>query len=255
MSRADIFDDDAPISDFSPSKRGPHEDIKSGFMRKMIVSSCTKCGGRGSIDGSACECMLQLGQVCGLDRAGCPTEYWSYDLHAMFSKSEAFNGLTRKLAQAVDSYRVEHSNAALNLLFHGPYRRGKTTLAIAAMKRCMWSNDRFSGAYVTADQLILSRSKRDGGQVDFDYLGSVDLLIIDEIGKGGSADWQQIKFMEAFDILLRKRRKARATILISNFAPARIGERYGENIAIQINNDFESIDFTPMPQLGMRSNG
>ena len=73
-------------------------------------------------------------------------------------------------------------------------------------------NDSFSGSYVTADQLILSRVKKDGGQLDFDYLGLVDLLIIDEIGKEGQAEWQKAKFIESIDIVLRKRRKSRASI-------------------------------------------
>jgi DNA replication protein DnaC len=237
--------DEERWSKFDPRLRKPHSDVHN--LRDSIIGTCPKCGGIGNIDEVACSCMLECLSICGLDKADCPREYWERNLHD-FGTPQAC-----ELADAVDAYKESHRNwRKLNKLVTGPYRRGKTTYSVAAMKRYMYANDEATGAYITSNQLLTVRSEKDGGKFDLDYLGSLDFLIVDEIGKEPENEWHKPKFIDAIDILLRIRRGNKATILISNFTLEQMGKKYGENIKLILTNDFDLIDFTSHVQLGVK---
>jgi hypothetical protein len=237
--------DEERMSKFDPRHRKPHGDVYA--LRRRIVGTCQKCGGVGHIDQIACPCMAEMLSICGLDKADCPREYWERNLH------EIANQQAIDLAASVDAYKADHRDwRKLNKLITGPYRRGKTTYAISAMKRYIHKKDEATCAYITSNQLLTVRNEKDGGTFDLSYLGSLDLLIIDEIGKEPENEWHKPKFIDALDILLRIRRGNRATILISNFSLKQIGEKYGENIRLILTNDFDNMDFTSLPMLGVR---
>lgn len=238
-----MIDEDERLSKFDPRNRKPHADVIE--LRQLIVGRCKLCGGVGHIDEIACSCMQEMLSICGLDKADCPREYWERNLHD-FSTAQA-----NELAIAVDEYKANRRLwRKLNKLITGPYRRGKTTYAVAAMKRYMHGRDELTCAYITSNQLLTVRNDRDGGKFDLDYLGSLDLLIIDEIGKEPEDEWHKPKFMTAFDILLRERRGNRATVLISNFTIDQLYVKYGENIKLILKNDFDLMDFSKLPILG-----
>jgi DNA replication protein DnaC len=238
-------DEEQMMSKFDPRHRKPHGDVLA--LRKAMVGTCQKCGGHGHIDEIACSCMLEMLSICGLDKADCPREYWERNLHDFTSQQ------ANEFAVGVDEYKANHRDwRKLNKLITGPYRRGKTTYAVAAMKRYMHGRDDITAAYITSNQLLTVRNDKDGGKFDLSYLGALDLLIIDEIGKEPENEWHKPKFVDALDILLRLRRGNRSTILISNFSLIDLGTKYGENLRLILTNDFDNMKFDAMPLLGMR---
>lgn len=188
--------------------------------------------------------------ICGLDKAGMLPEYWLYQM----KDAPISNDLKMYLINAVDQYAANRRNwRLLNLHIFGPYRVGKTTVVASLMKEFIKRQSMTSCGYVTARELLVSGRSQDRGEIDLKYLAELDLLVIEELGKESSADFHREPFIGFLDVLLRHRRGVRATILVSNFVPEKLAERYGSDIGLRLENDFTKIDFTGLPVLGVTS--
>ncbi|CAH0532181.1 DnaC-like protein [Ralstonia phage UAM5] len=130
-----------------------------------------------------------------------------------------------------DNFWAKHAPAGTFLVFGGNPGTGKSHLAIAAAQQVM---QRGTAMYLDAMDLIRrvrATWRKDAEQTEEDVLrmlgGTLDLLVIDEIGvQRGTEDEQMI----LFDVLNRRYRDLRPTILLTNLGGKALGEFLGPRI-------------------------
>ena len=128
----------------------------------------------------------------------------------------------RKINQAMDAMKVIARGDLHNLVMLGPNGVGKSTLAVAALARAaeaaLASGRQISMHYTTEARLLRALkttfSRKDGPseQDIIDRMGRVTILVIDEIGKVRSNDYNMLAIEEIINI----RHQTRATIICGN---------------------------------------
>ena len=128
----------------------------------------------------------------------------------------------RQIKEAMDAMRAIARGELHNLVMLGPNGVGKTTLAVAtlalATEAALASGRQISIHYTTEAQLLRSLkttfSRKDGPteQDIIDRMGRVSILVIDEIGKVRSNDYNML----AIEEIIGKRHALRSTIICGN---------------------------------------
>lgn len=150
-----------------------------------------------------------------LNKAGIPVRFRDRSLENFIADSE-----NKKTALAVardyfENFRENYKSGA-TLIFSGKAGTGKSHLAIAIALGLM---PKYTALYLNAmDAIRMIRDtwRKDSEQSESDILnllGSIDLLVIDEVGVQTGTDNEQ---MLMFDIVNRRYRDAMPTILLTN---------------------------------------
>lgn len=244
--------DEHKYSRFDPNTRHPHSDLAA--IHSRLQGHCTRCNGLGVVvttnDGEQiqCICKTESEAIHCLDKAGVPREYWEYN----FDDGKLKPFIVHDIRSRTAAYRHSASNwRQLNLLLHGPYRTGKTAVAALILKEYFRGNELSQCTYLNArDLLTVARSK--DPDLDIEWLKLSDIVVVDELGKEASDEWDKLKFVSTLDIVLRARRGSRATVLISNLSPEKLASVYGENFSVILQNDFDCISFESFERLNVK---
>lgn len=179
---------------------------------------------------NSCSCTLAERLVERLNRAVIPCKYMSADIHTI--QTDHLNeSQKRKLLDARDktmefcdlvgnSCNLNFENQKYFLTLSGPVGSGKTMIAIAALKYLITTFNlagRFVDFQFLLSQLKAEYEKRKSGETLLQELRDVDVLIIDEFGKGRNEnEWQ----LEKLDDLVNSRYNAqKITIITTNYLP------------------------------------
>lgn len=131
--------------------------------------------------------------------------------------------------------KIKESLWKENLLFEGNSGTGKTHLAMAIAKH--------GGHYKRLPDIFrLVRVDFSQEQKIINNLGSLDLLIIDEVGRQKFSDFEKNLFFEVID---KRWNNCKTTILITNLKPSDFASEYGSAIMdrlrpVRISFDWES---------------
>lgn len=234
-------------SRFHPSMRKMHPDIL--ILKKEIIGNCKLCRGLGHIDQVPCSCSQEFISICGLDKAGVLREYWQYsiDEYPLEKYREAAKQAVYKYCESFSNWKV------CNVLMYGPYRVGKTTLAINMMKEFLRNKNFCSASYTTSYEIVKSMTDNFDEHLDIDYLSDVDFLIVDEIGKEANNKEQAQLLSSALDMIIRRRRGSRSTILITNFSHQILENTYDDNLSAILKNDFVQLSFAGVEKIGIEN--
>lgn len=130
-----------------------------------------------------------------------------------------------------ENFWSRHAPAGTFLVFGGNPGTGKSHLAIAAAQSVMARGTAMYLDAMDAIRRVRATWRRDAGQSEDEVIrmlgNTIDLLVLDEIGvQRGTEDEQMI----LFDILNRRYRDLRPTILLTNLGGNALGEFLGPRI-------------------------
>ncbi len=120
------------------------------------------------------------------------------------------------VAKAFATNFLEHAEAGSSLIFSGKAGTGKSHLALAIAQAVM---PKYTAMYINAlDAVRMIRDTWRKGSIQsetdvLNLLGSIDLLVIDEVGVQNGTDNEQ---MLMFDIINRRYRDMKPTIFLTN---------------------------------------
>lgn len=183
------------------------------------------------ISPNSCSCTHTERLVTLLNNAEIPSKYMEAEMSLL--KDDHLNEIqSRKLNENIQKIHKFCTQIASHILgkrstnqkyfvtLFGPVGSGKTLLAVAALKMVI-INYGFSGRFVDF-QFLLNQIKAEyeqkrSGENLLNQLRNIDILIIDELGKGRNEnEWQ----LEKLDDLINSRYNARKiTILTTNYLP------------------------------------
>lgn len=132
-------------------------------------------------------------------------------------------------AQAFMARWPEHRKAGTSVVFSGTPGTGKSHLAIAILQAVMETG---TGMYLNVLDLVrmVRDTWRRTGQTEtelLNVLGGLDLLVIDEVGVQYGTDGEQVIL---FDVLNRRYRDCRPTILLTNLKSKEFEQYVGARI-------------------------
>ncbi|SMF40844.1 ATP-binding protein [Pseudobacteriovorax antillogorgiicola] len=170
--------------------------LKGAYTQASLcdcVSSCKSCFGRvrRMVDGVSCPCRTPNPSriVNILNMAGIPSRYGT----AKLDKFSNFTGNGREILQAIAVWLREFSlEQPKGLLLGGPVGVGKTFLlsAIAKNFAARGLTVRFVDFFQLLNELKAAYSDAKSDANVLKPLINVDVLIIDEMGKGRNSDWE-----------------------------------------------------------------
>ena len=183
------------------------------------------------ISPNSCSCTHTERLVTLLNKAEIPNKYMNTEMNSF--KNDHLNEIqSKKLNENINkihkfctqvassSFNENNLNQKYFITLFGPVGSGKTLLAIAALKMVI-INYGFSGRFVDF-QFLLNQIKAEyeqkrSGESLLNQLREVDILIIDELGKGRNEnEWQ----LEKLDDLINSRYNAKkVTIITTNYLP------------------------------------
>ncbi len=209
--------------------------------------TCQKCGSTGTLIlknsttgepqavPNGCACVVWESRVRKLNAAGIPEKYllaeFSFD-NIRYAKKH----LPQELAERVEENQAkvrdfcEHANAVIQngvepgdkytLGLVGPVGSGKTHLGVCALKDLIWQyghNGKFIDFQSLLHKIRDCYTKNLSEDDIMEPLRRVDILLIDEFGKGrAEKEWEN----EKLDDLVNSRyNNGRVTILTTNYAP------------------------------------
>lgn len=150
-----------------------------------------------------------------LNQAGIPSRFRDRDFSNFVAESkEQKHALT--IAKDFSENFAEHHKNGTSLIMSGKAGTGKSHLALAIAKSVM---PRYTAMYLNAldaVRMIRDTWRKDSEQSESDVLnllGTIDLLVIDEVGVQNGTDNEQ---MLMFDIINRRYRDMMPTILLTN---------------------------------------
>ena len=208
------------------------------FCRAVVADpewSCPSCGGRGGVMAvdkhgyevfSPCACKRALARAELFDRAQIGRRFAGADFASYQPKNA---GQVRALEQLRD-FVLMFGSVRRGLLLWGPVGTGKTHL-ILALFRELTLHKGVPCRFVDFGNLLqdLRRSFK-GERGDRDVmlpLVNVELLLVDELGKGRVTEWE----LTVLDDLISRRYNAgKITLFTSNFDPRSDAERGGAGV-------------------------
>lgn len=224
-------------------------------LKKEFVKQCTICNGSGLLSSlywdeedeiipmtrtTTCSCKVKVLEKIALFEAGVPREFWSADKIKPSFNIDQF-AILHMYSQQIENAKKH----GLSLLLHGENGTGKSSsasiAAIAALKKGM------TVAFISWPDLVQGWKRfKDPELIEaLDERLSRDLIILDELGKE-QAPKDSGDLYARFDSLLRMRRGAfMPTIIVSNFGPADIVDRYGESIGSLLSDRFKVMQYEP----------
>lgn len=120
---------------------------------------------------------------------------------------------------------------ALNLLLTGPSRRGKTYAAYA-LGNSYVEHGGYAVAWSLAD---LNAALRPGGdEAAYDRVTSVDLLVLDDLGREQVSAWTLEQLQRVLD---HRNREGLRTVMTTNLGHTALVERYGDPIVQRMLDD------------------
>ncbi|MES2616143.1 MAG: ATP-binding protein [Bdellovibrionota bacterium] len=206
------------------------------------------------ISPNSCSCMRPQILVHKLNKAGIPDKYIHADFNSFHFNHIKEAHIKEKLSKNIEKVSQfcaklvqeikQHQKKYFVTLF-GPVGSGKTLLATAALKMLI-TNENMSGKFVDFQYLLSElRSEYDDhktGENILNELRHVDVLLIDEFGKGrNDKEWQ----LEKLDDLVNYRYNAQKTTFITtNYLPQNL-KYQDKEIPYTRNKDIYSHD-TPI---------
>ena len=192
------------------------------------IPDCTFCGGQGRRlvrDGDIprmvpCSCRLLTHRAGLFNQAQIPARHANASFQSFEHNSKE---ATRALGGTMTWCKsfVEAGPSSKGLILHGGVGRGKTHLMIAAIRSLILDHG-VSVRFIEFSHLLTDLKKGfDEGRGEsktLGALGQIDLLAIDELGKGKSTDWERA----VADELVSKRYNSMKPLLATtNYPPAR----------------------------------
>lgn len=162
-----------------------------------------------------------------LDRAGIPLRFRGKTLDAFVAQTvEQRHALAvaRKFVERFD----EHRNAGTTAVFSGMPGTGKSHLAIAIAQAVMRHTTVFYAGALDIVRMIRATWHRESDRSEravLDMLGSVGLLVIDEVGVQYGTDAEKVLM---FDVINRRYQDMMPTILLTNLDAAGLREYLGD---------------------------
>lgn len=187
------------FDDYFRSFREP-EDL---HIEGEVFSTCPKCG---LPDRTWQFVNAEFGmQPCTVE-CGCRARE---DARAVFLKARAA-GIPTKFMSATTAFAPDGYSAYL----FGDPRTGKTYTACALALRAIAEGR--SAIFTTMKDIAKHEfSDRDGGAAYMDKLASVDVLVLDDLGKGITSEWAVGK---VFDVLNDRYNDGRGALITSNYS-------------------------------------
>ena len=194
------------------------------------VPACGRCGGLGQVNAlvqgvprsGRCACQRIPDRVARFNLARIPARYASATL-ATFMTGAMQMGEAKKQMAAAEAMRWlgawrpgEHSRG---LVLHGLVGRGKTHLLIALLRELVFKHAA-SVRFIEFSRLL--STLREGyaeGRSDSPVLrelATVEVLAIDELGKGRLSDWE-LQVID--DVVSRRYNSSACTLGTTNFRP------------------------------------
>lgn len=175
-----------------------------------------------------CVCRRLRGRLARYTAAKVPARYAHCTLLSFERTADTMKPFTR-VAHYLKSYQPKHVNRGLVL--HGDVGRGKTHL-MAAIVRDQVIQHGVSARFIEFSHLIAdlkySFDRGSGAAALIDPLVHVDVLAIDELGKGRNTEWEGT----ILDELISRRYNAYGTVLAtSNYPPGPATGRAAPNHA------------------------
>ena len=187
--------------------------------------SCHLCSGRGGSyvvdeDGydiwRICECKKHLRRQALFNAAGIGRRYVdaTLDTYQPRHNQELANAL-----RLASDFTLMYPSVAGGLLFWGPVGTGKTHLAVAIFRELTLRKGvscRFVDYGNLLQDIKRSFSKKEGDAALMLPLVEVELLVIDELGKGRGTEWEESVLD---DLISRRYNAGKITLCTTNFEP------------------------------------
>lgn len=189
------------------------------------VTTCPECGGTGLVAVSTefraprrrCVCRLLAQRLASFDQIGIPAKHADSTRASFVPASKHQTAVLMAVTRVLDDYEVGVENRGLVL--YGGVGRGKTHLLVAILRELVLRYG-ISARFVEFSHLLADlKSGFDSGRGAaelLDPLVAVDVLGIDELGKGRNTEFEGT----VLDELVSRRYNAMRPILATtNFAP------------------------------------
>jgi len=187
--------------------------------RPTSTTTCSICGGRGTLSSRddlgyervrPCECQLLQRRIELFNRAGVP---------GLFADSSfgTFRPATDNLGDAAQAARDlvrGYAPGSRGLCLLGTVGVGKTHLAVAIIRELTLNRGvtcRFCDNLQLLQDLKLAYEKREGTAELLEPLATVDVLVVDDLGKGRGSDWE----ITILDDMISRRYNASATTIVT----------------------------------------
>jgi DNA replication protein DnaC len=162
-----------------------------------------------------------------LNQAGIPLRFRSKTFAAYQAASDGQEKARAVAMEFAANFR-KHSKAGTFLVLSGKPGTGKSHLAIAIAQEVMVNGTALYTSAIDAVRMIRDTWKRDSARTEtevLNMLASIDLLILDEIGVQYGTEAEQVSL---FDIIDKRYRDLRPTILLTNLNAKGMREFLGD---------------------------
>lgn len=178
-----------------------------------------------------------------LNTCGIPTAFRGRTFDNFVVESDDMQYAVDVVREFAANFWIKHAKEGSFLVLGGVTGTGKSHLALAAAQQVMRC-----GTAMYMDAMDLIRRVRDTWRKDSEkseedvlsLLGSIDLLIIDEVGVQRGTDDEKIIL---FDVVNRRYRDNRATILLTNLAGPAFIEFMGPRVMSRLSERARYVSF------------
>ena len=146
------------------------------------------------------------------------------------------NAKQEELIRVIRTNLKDSINKVSDLIIYGTVGTGKTHIAIGALNKLIEKG--VYCKYATEAQLLEMYFRRD--YIQFDNFKKTTLLIIDEVGKGDLAKWQQIQIEE---LVSYRYNEMLPTFFITNLSQKDFKKSMGDRVIDRL-RDNKAIQFT-----------
>ena len=209
-----------------------------GLCDCIHPSPCPRCGGSGHIlalmEGvervGRCKCQILPDRARLFNFAKLPARYAEATLESYEARDEATRAAKEAAEQWVHDYAA--GNTKRGLLLHGEVGRGKTHLLVGVARRLTLEHNkrvRFVEFTLLLSELMEGFERGDGRKTVLAPLRDVEILAIDEIGKGRCTEFE----LAVLDELITQRyNTAKVILATSNYAPGNATGEKTPNLAL-----------------------